>query len=336
MVENSPLITTIIPTFQRPKLLERAIHSALRQTYGNIQVVIFDNNSQDDTANIVRNIALRDNRVVYFCHPFTIKASENFSFAFSKITTPYFSVLADDDLLLPNFYETALAALKNHPSALFFLGSTIDVDTKGHIIGANAGRWKKEFYSPPEGLFEVISNYFNWTGSLFNTDVLNYCLIDPEVKPIDFDFVARLAARFSFAISHTPCALFISHPNSYSNVNKFKLIWPSLVKIASNIENDLHKKHAKKMHELMKIKLKQELIKILVYSVIDNQDRESENIYSILKGEFGISRKISLICLCKKYKLMNYVLRMALKIYQMRKLPIKLRHNKQISSFVKS
>ena len=334
MVENSPLITTVIPTFQRPKLLERAIHSALRQSYGNIKVAIFDNNSQDETSEIVRNIALRDNRVVYFCHPLTIKAPENFLFAFSRITTPYFSVLADDDLLLPNFYETALATLNNHPSALFFLGSTIDIDTKGHIIGANASHWKKEFYSPPEGLFEVISNYFNWTGALFSKGVLKHCSIDSEVKPIDFDFVARLAARFSFVISQTPCALFVSHPNSYSNANKFKLIWPSLVKVASNIERDLQKKHAKKMHKLMKAKLKQELVKILVHSIICNKDSEAENVYAILKREFGISSKISLVYLCKKYKLTNYLLRIVLKIYQMRKLPIKLRLRKQLSSFM--
>ena len=104
--------------------------------------------------------------------------------------------------------------------------------------------------------------------------------------------------------------------------------------IASNVEKDLQKKHAKKMHELMKAKLKQELVKILVYSIICNKREEMENIYAILKVEFGISKKISLIYLCKKYKLMSYVLRIVLKVYQMRKLPIKLRLRKQLSSFM--
>jgi len=69
---HSPLITTVIPTYRRPRLLKRAILSALGQTYRNIQVCVYDNASGDETAEVVAGIANGDRRVKYYCHPTNI------------------------------------------------------------------------------------------------------------------------------------------------------------------------------------------------------------------------------------------------------------------------
>ncbi len=63
-----PLITTIIPTYRRPKLLRRAIKSVLNQTYPHFQVCVYDNASGDETALVVDEIAKADPRVKYYCH----------------------------------------------------------------------------------------------------------------------------------------------------------------------------------------------------------------------------------------------------------------------------
>ncbi len=47
-----PLITTVIPTYRRPKLLQRAIKSVLNQTYPHFQVCVYDNASGDETAGV--------------------------------------------------------------------------------------------------------------------------------------------------------------------------------------------------------------------------------------------------------------------------------------------
>ncbi|RKX41747.1 MAG: glycosyltransferase family 2 protein, partial [Thermotogae bacterium] len=66
---SKPLITTIIPTYRRPKLLQRAIKSVLNQTYPHFQVCVYDNASGDETAEVVAEFAKKDPRVKYYCHP---------------------------------------------------------------------------------------------------------------------------------------------------------------------------------------------------------------------------------------------------------------------------
>jgi len=52
-----PLITTIIPTYRRPKLLRRAIKSVLGQTFPHFQVCVYDNASGDETPDVVAEIS---------------------------------------------------------------------------------------------------------------------------------------------------------------------------------------------------------------------------------------------------------------------------------------
>ena len=51
---NSPLVTTIITTYRRPRLLRRAIRSALNQTMPRVRVCVYDDRSDDETADVVR------------------------------------------------------------------------------------------------------------------------------------------------------------------------------------------------------------------------------------------------------------------------------------------
>ena len=113
----SPLITTIIPTYRRPRLLERAIRSVLRQTYPNFEVHVYDNASGDKTRQIVNELSLQDSRVKYYCHEKNIGAGNNFQYALSKVDTRYFSFLSDDDYLLPDFYKATLSEFEKYPSA---------------------------------------------------------------------------------------------------------------------------------------------------------------------------------------------------------------------------
>ena len=219
------MITTIIPTYKRPHFLKRSIQSVLNQTFSDFQIKIYDNASDDETEELVREIAKQDSRVHYFKHPCAIPAAANFQFGLSRVETPFFSILADDDVILPNFYANAFKKLSEYPQADFFLGSVINIQENGAIISAIALEWpEQEYYEPSEGLSRVILQPVNWIGALFRKARLQP--INLAVKAIDFDYLVRLAARSSFVFSKEPCGLFIQHPHSYSGHCGAKLVWP--------------------------------------------------------------------------------------------------------------
>jgi len=60
----NPLVSIIIPTYNRPIYLQRAIGSTLNQTYKNIEVIIIDDNSSQDILSIVNEF--QDNRIKYY------------------------------------------------------------------------------------------------------------------------------------------------------------------------------------------------------------------------------------------------------------------------------
>lgn len=101
-------------------MLRRAIRSVLDQTYPHFQVCIYDNASNDGTAEVVEALARRDSRIRYHCHAENIGSQENFSFGVSRVDTPFFNLLSDDDFLLPGFFAQAISALQTNPHAAFF------------------------------------------------------------------------------------------------------------------------------------------------------------------------------------------------------------------------
>ena len=59
-------VQIFIPTYNRSKQLKDAVFSCLNQTYKDINVVILDNHSSDDTESLVNNLMQLDNRIRYF------------------------------------------------------------------------------------------------------------------------------------------------------------------------------------------------------------------------------------------------------------------------------
>ncbi len=217
-MKSTPTITTLIVTYRRPQLLKKAIESVLNQTYPHFELFICDNASGDETEAVVTEYCSRDARVKYHCHATNIGMIENYKFGLASVQTDFFSLLSDDDVLLPWFYETALSSLLRTPDAIFFASSTIVMTSKGKVIRIPLSLWEKEgIFYPPDGMLEMIGKYPVPTGIVFRKKILNHVSIDEENHLTwDCDYLLNSARQFPIIISKKPCAIFLQHSKSYS------------------------------------------------------------------------------------------------------------------------
>lgn len=225
-----PEITTIIPTYRRPQLLRRAVLSALAQKGPSLQVCVYDNASDDATASVVAELAAKDPRVKYFCHPKNIGGSANFQHGLSKTTTRYFSFLSDDDVLLPGFYETAIKELEEFPDAAFWCGVTVCVTPGGRIYTARVADWPRVgLFMVPEGILQMMkSSIPSWTSVLFRsglTDKVGPLHVHLD-GPSDIEYLLRVAASNPFIVSKHAGALFLLNPESFSETSPLSCFWP--------------------------------------------------------------------------------------------------------------
>ena len=105
---KSPGVSVVIPCFNAHGTLEAAVQSALNQTYSAIEVILVDDGSTDNTAEVIRSLCLTDTRVraIYFRENLGPSVARNA--AIRAATTEWISLLDADDLYEPHRIEALL------------------------------------------------------------------------------------------------------------------------------------------------------------------------------------------------------------------------------------
>ena len=95
----SKLVSVCIPTYNRSNSLKRAIKNILAQTYTEIEILISDNCSTDETASLCESLLKENSKIKYFRQPYNIGPTANFEFIRKKSKGEYFIWHSDDDYL---------------------------------------------------------------------------------------------------------------------------------------------------------------------------------------------------------------------------------------------
>ena len=103
---DKPLVSIIIPTYNREKYILNAINSCLKQTYKNIEILVVDDCSTDKTKDLIKSI--NDKRIKYFRNETNRGAPYSRNFGLRIARGEYINFLDDDDLLLPRKIELQL------------------------------------------------------------------------------------------------------------------------------------------------------------------------------------------------------------------------------------
>jgi glycosyltransferase involved in cell wall biosynthesis len=120
-----PRVTIGIPTFNRAASLVRAVESCRAQSYPNLEIVVSDNASDDDTHQRCARWAAEDDRIVVIHQPRNIGRERNFGAVLAAATGEYFMWLSDDDWLDADYVSACASRLRSDGAAVM-AGGTIE------------------------------------------------------------------------------------------------------------------------------------------------------------------------------------------------------------------
>lgn len=128
---NEPLVSVIIPTYNRPEYLKQAIASAVKQTYQNIEIIVSDNCSSESTQVIVESFA--DSRIKFWRHHSNIGMLANQISAFKMAQGKYVASLHDDDMWNEDFLAKLVPPLEENSDLIIAFCDQYIIDAHGII-----------------------------------------------------------------------------------------------------------------------------------------------------------------------------------------------------------
>ena len=190
-----PLISVIVPVYKAESTLERCVKSILAQTVSDLELILVDDGSPDNSGALCDEIAKNDPRVRVF-HKENGGAASARNLGVDNLRGEFVSFVDSDDYIAPDMYEKMLPVLREH--VLPYL------DSGRIIVKQNAAEQKmnSDTLSVISGE-EAIGRLLDWSGNcslcthVFRAEVFRDGFRIPEGRRVeDFIFCIRLFDRF--------------------------------------------------------------------------------------------------------------------------------------------
>ena len=199
--KKNPLISIIIPTFNREIELKHAIDSVLNQTYENWELIIVDNNSSDGTDELIK--IYNDNRFKLFKinNDGVIAASRNKGIQVSN--GEYLAFLDSDDWWLPNKLEKCISLIIDSKDKIDFVYHSLYVSSQRKNIQTFKKIFARQLMSPIYEDLILNNNPIATSSVLVSAELIKICEGFSEDKNLiaaeDYDCwlrISRLSDKF--------------------------------------------------------------------------------------------------------------------------------------------
>src|SRR5690554_3329168 len=166
MTQVQPLVSIIIPTYNRPKKLQRCLQTVLEQTYFHLEVFVID-----DASSKVFEYK-KDARVRVIRNDENLGPGPSRNIGLEHAQGAFIAFLDSDDYWETNFLEITVAALIQNPSAAMVYTNGYEVDNCGEILGNRRNTRKQLDAILPEIL--SLNRHWGTSGCLWRkTDIQN-------------------------------------------------------------------------------------------------------------------------------------------------------------------
>ena len=191
VVEN--LVTTIIPVYNRPQMIVKAVNSVIAQTYRPIELILVNDGSTDNTGEVLEQLALQHPGIVRVLHQQNSGAGLAREAGRLLARGQYIQYLDSDDWLLPGKFATQVAALRRHPECDIAYGITQLVNESGEVVNPRSKRTGERHDYLFPGL--LVDRWWHTHTPLYSRQLCDLAGAWPKQRPEDWDLEARMGAH---------------------------------------------------------------------------------------------------------------------------------------------
>lgn len=216
---EQPLVSIIIPTYNRADLIGETLDSILAQTYHNWECIVVDDGSTDNTSDVLANYTKKDDRISYHHRPNQYKAggngARNYGFDLSK--GDYINWFDSDDVMLEDKIELQMNKLLNSGFNFCVCNSYVFEGNITNILNKRSKIMISEYvfydYLIQEVMIMTPSTIFKKN----NLEKLNVRFNESLKAAQEWEFYGRLLSRDTNFIVVDKCLIYIrQHANSIS------------------------------------------------------------------------------------------------------------------------
>ncbi len=218
---NEPLVSVICASYNQSAYIRQALDSVASQTYKNLEIVIWDDASSDDSVLQIETWITEhpDLQITFIKNEQNLGICKSLNIAFSKTAGKYIQLLALDDALYPDKLERQVQVLENsqpHDALVF---------SDAHLMNDHSMRYQNNFIAYHKHYLSLQSgNYFddlllfNYIPAmtiLYKREVLEK--IGPWDETLvyeDYDMLLRLAKKYDFIFDDQVSALYRFHEHN--------------------------------------------------------------------------------------------------------------------------
>ena len=134
MNSQEPLVSVLIPTYNRPFYFEQALKSALTQTYKNIEIVIGDDSTNDETEQLIQPYLKQYPTIRYIKNKKNIGQFENDLMLLEESNGEFVNLLKDDDLFHPQKLELMVPPLRDQQALVMVSSHRQEIDAMSNLL----------------------------------------------------------------------------------------------------------------------------------------------------------------------------------------------------------
>ncbi|GAA5083517.1 glycosyltransferase [Microbacterium yannicii] len=114
-VRRTPTVTVVMPCYKYGRFLRSAVRSALDQSRVDVRVLIVDDASPDDSAEVAQRLAAEDPRVRVLVHEVNRGHIQTYNDGFALVDTDYVTLVSADDIVAPGSLDRAISLMERYP-----------------------------------------------------------------------------------------------------------------------------------------------------------------------------------------------------------------------------